>query len=59
MVFVGTYKDIENYFREMTQQIEEQGYEIAGDGLVLIITDKAYSDYEYEYISEIQIPVKL
>ncbi len=21
-------------------------------------TDKAYSDYEYEYISEIQIPVK-
>jgi len=58
MVFIGTYKDIENYFRAMTQQIKEKGYEIAGDGLVLIITDKAYSDYEYEYISEIQIPVK-
>lgn len=58
MAFVGTYKDIKNYFREMTDQIRKNGYVIAGDGLVLIITDKAYSDYEYEYISEIQIPVK-
>ncbi|HWQ72338.1 MAG TPA: MerR family transcriptional regulator [Desulfitobacteriaceae bacterium] len=59
MVFVGTYKDTKNYFREITKQIKENCYEITGDGLVLIITDKAYSDYEYEYISEIQIPVKL
>lgn len=59
MVFVGTYKDTENYFTAMTKQIKENGYEIAGDGLVLIITDKAYSDYEYEYISQIQIPIKL
>lgn len=59
MAFVGTYHDTENYFREMTHQIKEKGYEIAGDGLVLIITDKAYSDYEYEYISEIQINIKI
>jgi DNA-binding transcriptional MerR regulator/effector-binding domain-containing protein len=57
MAFVGTYKDIESYFREMTNLINENGYKIAGDALVLIITDKAYSDYEYEYISEIQIPI--
>jgi len=58
MVFVGTYKDIDAHFRKLTCWINENQYEITGDGLVLIITDKAYSDYEYEYISEIQIPVK-
>lgn len=58
MAFVGTYKDIEGHFSEMINHIKMNEYEIAGDGLVLIITDKAYSDIEYEYISEIQIPIK-
>lgn len=59
MPFVGTYQDTENAFREVIRQVQEKGYVIAGDGLVLIITDKAYSDYEYEYISEIQIPITI
>lgn len=58
MAFAGTYKDIKTYFSELTNEIKKNGYQVAGDGLVLIITDKAYSDYEYEYISEIQVPVK-
>lgn len=57
MAFAGTYKDIDLYLQEIIKWIKENGWRIIGDALVLIITDKAYSDYEYEYISEIQIPV--
>jgi effector-binding domain-containing protein len=58
MAFVGTYKNIDTHFQHLIKWISDNHYEVTGDGLVLIITDKAYSDFEYEYISEIQIPVK-
>lgn len=58
MAFVGTYKDVAVHFSRLIGWVKENKYEVSGDGIVLIITDKAYSDYEYEYISEIQIPVK-
>lgn len=58
MAFIGTYKDITRYCAQLVDWIRQQGYEITGDGIVLVITDKAYSDLEYEYISEIQIPVR-
>lgn len=58
IAYTGTYKDVTSYFQRLIEWIRESNYEIIGDGLVLIITDKAYSDYEYEYISEIQVPVK-
>jgi DNA-binding transcriptional MerR regulator/effector-binding domain-containing protein len=58
IAYIGTYKDVTAYFKKLREWIAGQDYEIAGDGLVLIITDKAYSDLEYEYISEIQILVK-
>ncbi len=58
ITYTGTYKDVTAYFDKLIKWIEKQHYKIAGDGLVLIITDKAYSDYEYEYISEIQVLVK-
>lgn len=58
VAYTGTYKDVEGYFKRLVEWIGEHRYKITGDGLVLIITDKAYSDFEYEYISEIQVPVK-
>jgi DNA-binding transcriptional MerR regulator len=58
LAFIGTYKDISRYCSELVGWIYQNGYDISGDGIVLVITDKAYSDYEYEYISEIQIPIK-
>jgi len=58
IAYTGTYKDVTGYFAKLIAWIGECSYKIAGDGLVLIITDKAYSDYEYEYISEIQVLVQ-
>jgi DNA-binding transcriptional MerR regulator/effector-binding domain-containing protein len=58
IAYIGTYKDVTAYFEKLREWIAKQNYKIAGDGLVLIITDKAYSDYEYEYISEIQVLIK-
>lgn len=58
VTYIGTYKDVLDYIKKLVKWIKENNYKITGDGLVLIITDKAYSDYEYEYISEIQIPVQ-
>jgi DNA-binding transcriptional MerR regulator/effector-binding domain-containing protein len=58
IAYTGTYNDVTAYFQRLTKWIAEMNYTIIGDGLVLIITDKAYSDYEYEYISEIQVQVQ-
>ena len=60
MTFVGTYNErVEKRFNVIADWIHENKYELAGDGFILIITDKAFTDYDYEYISEIQIPIKL
>jgi DNA-binding transcriptional MerR regulator/effector-binding domain-containing protein len=58
IAYTGTYKDVTVYFKKLIEWIADQRYKIAGDGLVLVVTDKAYSDYEYEYISEIQVLVE-
>lgn len=58
MTFIGTYKDISSYSERIVRWIKDENYEMTGSGIVLVITDKAFSDFEYEYISEIQIPVK-
>lgn len=57
MAFVGTYKDVSRHCAQLVDWISEQKLEITGDGIVLVVTDKAYSDFEYEYISEIQVPI--
>lgn len=58
MAFIGTYKDVSKACGQLGRWVREHDYQVTGDGYVLVVTDKAYSDYEYEYISEIQIPVK-
>ncbi|MEN8907130.1 MAG: MerR family transcriptional regulator [Clostridiales bacterium] len=58
ITFIGTYKNVSTYFKKLHEWIINKNYEIIGDGLILIITDKAFTDYEYEYISEIQVPIK-
>ena len=58
IAYIGTYKDVFKYFKKLMRWVKTNKFQIVGDGVVLILTDKAYSDYEYEYISEIQVPVK-
>ncbi|ADU27900.1 MerR family transcriptional regulator [Ethanoligenens harbinense] len=58
MAFVGTYKEVSGYCAQLVDWINKQNLEIIGDGIILVVTDKAYSDFEYEYVSEIQVPVR-
>jgi effector-binding domain-containing protein len=58
VVFLGPYKDIENYYTVLIKWIEENGYEILGDSIEKNIVDYDFSDSENEYISEIQIPIR-
>ncbi|SDK82164.1 MerR family transcriptional regulator [Natronincola ferrireducens] len=59
IVFCGSYNNIEHYYRKLIRWIEENGYEIDGDSIEKNIVDYGFSHSEEEYISEIQIPVKL
>ncbi|ABR50495.1 putative transcriptional regulator, MerR family [Alkaliphilus metalliredigens QYMF] len=59
LVFCGSYNKIEAYYSMLIQWIEENNYEIAGDAIEKNIVDYGFSDSEEEYISEIQIPIKL
>ncbi|SNS05751.1 DNA-binding transcriptional regulator, MerR family [Anaerovirgula multivorans] len=45
-------------YEKLIKWIKEKGYKIIGDGLLLTITDSSYSEFEDEFIIEIQIPVK-
>lgn len=57
IVFCGSYSKIEYYYRKLINWIEENDYIIAGDSIEKNIVDYGFSNYEEEYISEIQIPI--
>ncbi|WP_129595804.1 MerR family DNA-binding transcriptional regulator [Anaerophilus nitritogenes] len=58
IVFLGPYIKIDEYYKVLIQWIQENGYEIIGDSIEKNIVDYDFSDYEEEYISEIQIPIQ-
>ena len=58
ITFMGSYEQGHMSFHKLNEWIKHQKFEIAGDGIALTITDAAFSNFESEYITEIQIPVK-
>ncbi|WZL73319.1 MerR family transcriptional regulator [Clostridiaceae bacterium 35-E11] len=58
ITFKGSYEQSEKLLETLLWWIDEKQYMINGDGLVLAITDAAFSNFEDEYITEIQIPIK-
>jgi len=59
MTVLGPYEDMVSHYETLTQWIKDHGYVIAGDSIEKNIIDYDSSDSEEEYISEIQIPVKI
>lgn len=58
LTYLGPYQDIDKHYRVLLNWIKDNGYSIAGDSIEKNIVDYDFSDIEYEYISEIQIPIK-
>lgn len=58
ITFEGPYCEMPKYYDVLTRWIRENGYVIAGDSIEKNIVDYDFSDSEYEYVSEIQIPIE-
>jgi len=58
LTFVGPYQDIDRHYVELISWIGDNGYVITGDSIEKNIVDYDFSDLEYEYVSEIQIPIE-
>ncbi|MCH4890174.1 MerR family transcriptional regulator [Acidaminobacter sp. JC074] len=58
IVFKGDIIDGETFYHKLLKWIEENDFQIIGDGLYVSIIDDCYTIDSNEYISEIQIPIK-
>jgi DNA-binding transcriptional MerR regulator len=58
IVYKGKYENGEKPYKKLLEWIEGNNFKIAGDGVVLVISDSAFSNVEEEYINELQIPIK-
>lgn len=58
IIYRGLYDYAETYFNKLIKFMDINGLESFGDGIVLTITDSAFSSKEEEYLTEIQIPLK-
>ncbi len=58
IIYRGLYDYAESYFNKLINFMDINGLESVGDGIVLTITDSAFSSKEEEYLTEIQIPLK-
>lgn len=54
----GPYDQTPETYEMLIQKIEEQDYEIVGDGIEIVVIDLSMTSNPDEYISEIQIPVR-
>lgn len=59
LTVIGPYEDLVKHYRTLVDWIENNNYEIAGDSIENNIVDNDYSDSSDEFITEIQIPIKL
>lgn len=57
IVFQGPYERGEEDYISLLNWIDGNGYQACGDGILLTISDNAFSAMEEEYITEIQIPI--
>ena len=58
VVFCGPYSNMDVYYNRLLKWIKDNGYEVIGDSIEKNIVDYGFSNYEEEYISEIQIPIE-
>lgn len=58
IIYKGLYGEAEKYFDKLVKFIDTAGLESAGDGILLTVTDSAFSSKEEEFLTEIQIPLK-
>jgi DNA-binding transcriptional MerR regulator len=58
IAYRGRYESGEEYYKTLISWIKKNNYQIIGDGIVLVIVDSAFTEYEKDYITEIQIPIK-
>ncbi len=58
LIVIGPYSEMPKHYRKLINWIKENNYSITGDSIEKNIVDYDFSDYEEEYVSEIQIPIK-
>ncbi|WP_027631337.1 MerR family transcriptional regulator [Clostridium hydrogeniformans] len=57
IAFKGNIEGGKSYYNKLLRFIKEKNLTICGDGLIVTISDIAFSSYEEDHIYEIQIPV--
>lgn len=58
-LFIGAYNHIERHYNTLLNWIETNGYEVIGDSIEKNIVDYDFSDRDDEFVSELQIPIRL
>lgn len=58
IIYRGRYGYAEKYFDKLIKFIDMNDLESSGDGILLTVTDSAFSSKEEDYLTEIQIPLK-
>lgn len=56
--YKGGVENAHNFIIRMIEKLNNSGYSIAGDIMLLPLIDSSVTSLEEEYLSEIQIPVK-
>lgn len=58
MIVLGPYSEMVSHYKTLVAWIYENGYEIVGDSIEKNIVDYDSTEFERDYVSEIQIPIK-
>lgn len=59
LIFIGPYSAIDTHYTTLLDWIDANGYELCGDSIEKNIVDYDFSDKDEEFISELQIPIRL
>jgi DNA-binding transcriptional MerR regulator len=58
ITFTGPYSDMPKHYATLLKWIHDNDYIVDGDSIEKNIVDYDFADSEYDYVSEIQIPIK-
>lgn len=58
LIVTGPYTEMKHHYEKMVKWIDANDYMIIGDSIEKNIIDYGTTDYETEYVSEIQIPIR-
>ncbi|BES64942.1 GyrI-like domain-containing protein [Gottschalkiaceae bacterium SANA] len=59
LTVIGPYENLAKHYQTLVDWIADNNYKIAGDSFEYNIVDNDYSDSSDEFITEIQIPIKM